>query len=536
MRFNGDMTLAAALEQGPVHFLGLGGAGVSGAARVLLARGVSVTGHDRAPSDLLRAFQRDWPQVAVATGASDAAHLPAHTALVVRSAAVPDDDPQVVAALARGLAVLKYAELLGRLAAPETGLAVAGTHGKTTTSWMLWQVLLALDAAGYGRAPSASRPGALVGGLLPIAADSWVAQASATSGSVNALAPAANGWFAMEACEYDRSFLQLDPFGAIVTNVEADHLDYYGDLAAIERAFGAFVGRVASRGLVVLGTDVAPVVEQAAFSDVWRLGREISVHPAGLGARGRRFQLRGPGWATPPIELNVPGAYNVSNAALALALGIGLTLRARAVPRDEWNQVAAAAARGVEAFMGSGRRFELWGCCGLNDAVRVVHDYAHHPTELAALLSATRETYPSVQIHVLFQPHQASRTARFLREFAEVLSVSPERRLDRLVVAPVYGARRHIDGAFDAGSEALAALAMESSDPGSRAFACAPASLAEATDAFTRGLELDQPTIALVVGAGDVEDVRGPLLAALEQSSKQDLSNRAPVPLEELQR
>ena len=117
---------------------------------------------------------------------------------------MPDDDPQVLAALERGLPVLKYAELLGRLAAPETGLAVAGTHGKTTTSCMLWHVLLAIDAAGFGRAASDSRPGALVGGLLPIRAGGWVAEASGTSGLVNALAPAANGWFAMEACEYDR--------------------------------------------------------------------------------------------------------------------------------------------------------------------------------------------------------------------------------------------------------------------------------------------------------------------------------------------
>ncbi len=502
--------------------LGLGGAGVSGAARVLLARGVRVTGHDRAPSDLLRAFASDWPAVTISTGASAATHLPTDAALVVRSAAVPDDDPQVLAALERGLPVLKYAELLGRLAAPETGLAVAGTHGKTTTSWMLWHVLLAIDAAGFGRAASDSRPGALVGGLLPIRAGGWVAEASGTSGLVNALAPAANGWFAMEACEYDRSFLHLDPFGAIVTNVEADHLDYYGDLAAIERAFGAFAGRVASRGLLVLGADVAEVVEQAAFADVWRLGRELTIHPVGLGERGRRFQLRGPGWATPPVELNVPGAYNVSNAALAMALGIGLTLRAHgqgtnAVPREMWSQVAAAAARGVQAFEGSGRRFELWGTCGPQGLVRVVHDYAHHPTELNALLAATRETYPGAHIQVLFQPHQASRTARFLGEFADVLSVHPDRRLDRLVLAPVYGARRHIDGAFDAGSEALAALAMERSAPGSPAFACAPSTLAEATQVFAQGLDLNQPTLALVVGAGDVEEVRGPLMAALDQ-------------------
>lgn len=503
---NESPSMRAPGMSGPVHFLGLGGAGVSGAARVLAARGVTVSGHDRAPSDLLRAFQRDVPAAAVTVAPSAAEHLPWDAALVVRSAAVPDDDPQVALARERGLPVLKYAELLAALPAPGRGLAVAGTHGKTTTSWLAWHALLGIVEAGLAQ----GLPGALVGGLVAAEPGGLVDRVLGTRASeplrLNAHAGDAGGWFVVEACEYDRSFLQLDPGGAIVTNVEADHLDFYGDLAAIEKAFGLFAGRVQARGLLVLGSDVPEVVEAGAEADVWRLGRELRVEALGLGRAGRRFRLIGPGWATPVVELGVPGAYNVSNAALALGLAIGLAVRD--LPRERWDDVAAAAARGVMGFMGSARRFELWGEHG---AVRVVHDYAHHPTELAALLAATRETFPEHQLHMLFQPHQESRTARFLEGFAKALAPRPDARLDRLVVAPVYGARRHIDGANAAGSEALAERVNAL---GGLDVATAPAALGAATVEFCMGLDPAVPTIALVVGAGDVEEIREPLFAA----------------------
>jgi len=476
-----------------VHLLGLGGAGVSGAARILAARGHTVTGHDRAESELLRAL---GDLVAYSIGDSSAEALPGEARLVARSAAVPDDDPQVRAARERGLPVIKYAELLGRLAPTGTGLAVAGTHGKTTTSWMLWHALEALAIAGFGRVASA-QPGALVGGLNPKLAS-------------NALPGDSGGWFAMEACEYDRSFLKLAPFGAIVTNIEADHLDYYGDLAAIESAFASFLIRTDAGGLIVLGDNMPASVEAAAHAEVWRLGRELTVLDDGPIDGRRRFVLRGPGWATPPVHLAVPGAYNVENAATALGLAIGLATRN--APRRDWPRIAAVAAAGVMSFEGAGRRFESWGSF---QGIPVVHDYAHHPTELAGLLSAAREAFEGRELCLLFQPHQASRTARLLDDFAAVLAPSASgAHADQLIVAPVYGARLHIDGAHTAGAHELAAAV--------RALGGAAASadtLPRSIEAFADCLLSATNPVAFVVGAGDIEDARAPLFQALQTAT-----------------
>lgn len=478
-----DSILIPALPR-EIHLIGIGGAGVSGAARILAARGHRVTGHDRAESELLRALDG---LVHVEVGPSTAASLPAGARLVVRSAAVPDRDPQVLAAHERGIPVIKYAELLGRLPAAGTGLAVAGTHGKTTTSWFLWHVLEALAKAGLGRGESRA-PAALVGGL------------NGRLGS-NAFAGERGGWFALEACEYDRSFLKLDPFGAIITNVEADHLDYYGSLAAIEAAFASFLVKTDAAGLVVLGQGVPPGVEEAAHAEVWRLGRELTLVDEGPIEGRRRFILRGPGWATPPVHLAVPGAYNVTNAALALGLAIGLATRR--APREEWPRIAAVAAAGAMSFEGAGRRFESWGLFG---GIEVVHDYAHHPTELACLLSAAREAFAGRELCLLFQPHQASRTARLLEDFAAVLA-----DCDRLIVAPVYGARLHIDGHNAAGAPELAA-AVEAL--GGRA--AAAGSLPESIQLFVEELADARDPVAFVVGAGDIEEAREPLSRALE--------------------
>ncbi|MEO0661565.1 MAG: Mur ligase family protein, partial [Planctomycetota bacterium] len=279
-----------------IHLLGAGGAGLSGAGRILRARGHRITGHDREASPFTAALADDG--VFVDVGESVADRLPADAQLVVRSAAVADDDPQVVEAEERGVRVLKYAELVARLAPEGRTLAVAGTHGKTTTSWMLHG---ALDAMG------GPRPGALVGGLH-------------TGLGTNAVPGGPGGWFALEACEYDRSFLHLAPTGAIVTNVEADHLDCYGTYEELERAFCRFVAAVEPSGLVVLGPDVPDALAHAARARVWRMGRELHVDLLAEDRGVFRFRLRGPGWATPAIELMLPGRFNVDDAAMAMAL------------------------------------------------------------------------------------------------------------------------------------------------------------------------------------------------------------------------
>lgn len=464
-----------------VHLLGAGGAGVSGLGRILWARGVRLSGHDRADSSMLAALVAEDAALegSFALGESKAELLPSDVEVVVRSAAVPNDDPQVLGARSRGIPVWKYAEALGRLCPPRRTLAVAGTHGKTGSSWMLWHAL-----EGVGRHLGAPLSGALVGGTCRRL-------------RTNALAGHRSGLFCVEACEYDRSFLQLAPLGAIVTNVEEDHLDYYGTFGAIKEAFARFADRLDPDGLLVLGRDVPPEVEHASRATVWRLGRELEVELLGESRGAFTLRLLGPGWATPALELAIPGRFSVENAACALGLAIGISARrARVDP----GTIAAAAAQGVERFAGVERRFEPWGSAG---DVHVVHDYAHHPTEVRVTLEAARRAFPRMPLFVLFQPHQHSRTARFLEDFAEAL-----RFADHVVVADVYGARTHRDGEWRAGAADLVAAlrrrgigAQEGGLP-STAAACFAACL-------------PAPAAAFVLGAGDIDGVRGELLAQL---------------------
>lgn len=475
---------ATAMESGAggaiprrVHLVGIGGAGLSGAARILAGRGHRVSGSDRAPSPFTDALAALGVELEL--GPARRA-LPAEVELVVRSAAVPLEDPHCAAALARGVPVIKYAELAGRLAPAGRTLAVAGTHGKTTTSWLCYHALRGIEELLGGRAPAS---GALVGGI------------EAELGT-NALAEGPGGWFAIEACEYDRSFLQLRPAGAAITNVEADHLDYYGTLDAIEEAFARFADLVAPTGVLVAGREVPERVLGSARARVLRLGAELSVTLTGT-ERGRfRFRLAGPGWATPEVALAIPGCFNVDNAALAIALAVELAGRAYCL---EPQLAAEAAARGVERYRGARRRFESWGSAG---GVEVVHDYAHHPTEVRVTLEAARRAFPGRPLAVLFQPHQHSRTARFLAEFVESL-----RGVERAVIADVYGARAHVDSVAAGAPELALGLRRAGVD------ALAGGELARSVDALLE--RLPEGAAVFVLGAGDVESIRDDLFQKL---------------------
>jgi UDP-N-acetylmuramate--alanine ligase len=488
-----------------VHLLGAGGAGVSGAALLLRAAGHRVSASDRAESEHTRMLRAAGIDVRV--GDEDQ-HLPEGVGLLVRSAAVPESDARVREAQERGVPVLKYSELLGRITPAGRTLAVAGTHGKTTTSWMLQHALrglcdtLRVDEAARARRPDAPRPGALP---APGALIGGVCREQ----GVNALRQESGGWFAVEACEYDRSFLQLAPAGAVITNVEADHLDYFGDLDAIKGAFARFADRVHPDGLLAVGPELPRRVEAGARCPVWRLGRDLKVQLLSERAGCFSFRLRGPEFTVEELRLAVPGRFNVDNAALAIALCVGLAAR-------EWcldpEAAAHAAARGLERFRGSQRRFEPWGEVG---GVSVVHDYAHHPTEVRVTLEAARRALPGRPLHVLFQPHQYSRTARFLREFAESLAFA-----DRVTVAEVYGARAHIDGETSAGAEELVdqarALGVDAHTGGP---------LRTAVKRFVGGLPT--PCAALVLGAGDVGGIRDELLGELALSRALESRSRA---------
>ncbi len=470
-----------------VHVLGGGGAGVSGAARILRTHGHVVSAGDRAASEHTQ--QLAALGVELFLGERECARVPGEAQLVVRSAAVSENDPAVQTALARGLSVIKYSELLARLCPAGRTIAVAGTHGKTTTSWMTYHALRALArSAGAPGSPldgmAFSAPGALIGGICRTL-------------DTNACAAQPGGWFVVEACEYDRSFLQLSPRAGAITNLEADHLDYYGTMDALEGAFARFADRLHPDGLLVVGKDVSRTVEQAARCEVWRLGREIKLRLLAERTGYFAFALSTPRFHLDHVVLGVPGQFNVDNAALALALTIATAAKeAQVEPLD----LALAATRGLEAFRGTRRRFEPWGEV---NGVRLVHDYAHHPTEVRVTLETARRVHPGLALCVLFQPHQHSRTARFLTEFAEAL-----RFADRVVVADVYGARSHIDGEHQAGAadlvDALEAMGVD---------ACAGGDSASAAELFCRTIPV--PCAAFVLGAGDIVDTKHVLLEAL---------------------
>ena len=459
-----------------VHLLGAGGAGLSGAARILVGRGHQVSGQDRAESEFSRGLREIGVEV---QNEGDVPGLPAGVELVARSAAVDDRHPLVLEAASRGVPVLKYGDLLARLVPEGLGIGVAGTHGKTSTSWMLYEALRAV--AQVASSPGA---GALVGGVH-------------RERMTNAVAPEPGGLFVFEACEYDRTFLLPEPVAAIITNVEADHLDVYETLDAVEAAFAAFASKLPSSGLLVASSDVPERVLQAAGCRVWRLQRELDLRFTGEHAGCSRFVIAGSSFEAPEITLSVPGEFNAVNAALAIACAVGQY----AGHSVDTSLLAKAAAEAVAGFSGTARRFEPWGEVS---GVPVVHDYAHHPTEIRATLLAARRVFPLRKLHVLFQPHQVSRTARFLEGFAEELA-----RADHVVVAGIYGARTQTDE-WSVGADDLARVVCEA---GGKALAVQDVSAA--ADEVLASLDPEGQPVILVLGAGDVDAVKEELLGGL---------------------
>jgi UDP-N-acetylmuramate--alanine ligase len=464
--WSGD-EISGASELGRVHFIGIGGAGMSGIARIMLARGIPVSGCDTRDSRALAALR-------VRGGDVHVGHDPAHVAdadTIVVSSAIRPTSTEVSEAVRLGRPVLPRAAALAAVMADLRGVAVAGTHGKTTTTSML---TVALQACGLD-------PSYAIGGDLNEPGS------NAHSGT--------GEFFIAEADESDRSFLLLAPEAVVVTNVEADHLDNYGDAAAVHEAFRQFIGRVRPGGCVALGADDAGSL--ALVDDVRRqhLGlvtfgtdpaADVRIDDLRLEAGRSSFQVVASGRRLGAVQLQVPGIYNARNAAGALAVGIQLGL-----PFGDM-------ARGLAGFTGARRRFEPKGS---NGGVRVYDDYAHHPTELRAVLTAARQTAAGGRVVVVFQPHLYSRTAQFAPEFAEALGLA-----DVAVVMDVYAAREDpvpgVTGAVIADAVPL---------PGDRvrfepSWSAVPATVAELTRAGD---------LVLTVGAGDVTLLGPEILAAI---------------------
>ncbi len=471
------------------HLVGVGGAGMSGAARLLAARGVTVTGSDGSPGPGVYAVRASG--IPVALGHREE-NLPPEATLVVRSLAVPDENPEVAAALRRGLDVISYPQLLGRFVSEKIGIAVAGTHGKTTTSGMIAHTLV-----------SAGRdPGVMIGG-----------EVATIGGSSRA---GRGDFFVAEACEYRRAFRALKPHVAVITSIEEDHLDYYKDLAEIEQAFGEFAAALPRDGMLVANADDAAVMRvlvRAASSRVWTYGLDV---PGAVTARVKllhrervEFELCQEGQAVGEVALRVPGRHNVSNAcgAAAACLAVGVSP----------SEVCA----GLSTYPGARRRFEVVGEAG---GVIVVDDYAHHPTAVRVVLQAARQRFPLRRIVAVFQPHQGNRTRHLLRDFARALAMG-----DRVILPEIYFVRESVEERRKISS---ADLAREIQRLGMGA-----EYVEHASDLFpTVVRELRAGDVAVVMGAGDIAGFAQKLVGALRVRAARAGTRMAGPPAPELPR
>jgi UDP-N-acetylmuramate--alanine ligase len=464
-------------DLGRVHFTGIGGAGMSGIARIMIARGVTVSGSDSAGSELLASLAALGADVHVGHAAANLADADT----VVVSSAIRPDNPELAAARVRGLRVLHRAAALASLMLGRRGVAVAGTHGKTTTSSMITTALRRCGAD----------PGYVVGGILSETG------LGAEDGS--------GGVFVAEADESDGSFLMLSPEAAVVTCVEADHLDNYAGLAEIEGTFAAFARRIVPGGVLVACADDPGARSLAAAAAALPIRvrtygeaddadyRITSVVPRGMSVSlevhgAPRSGPGGPGQVAPVrLEVGVPGRHNALNAAAAYAAVLELGL-----PAVRAGQVAG----GLAAYRGARRRMEPKGEAG---GVTVLDSYAHHPTELAADLRAARDIAPAGRVIAVFQPHLFSRTRIFASQFGAALGLA-----DEVFVLDVYPAREDPE-------PGVTGELVASAVPGGRAVfladrAAAPAAVA---DAARPG------DLVLTMGAGDVTALGPPIVAAL---------------------
>ena len=385
-------------ELGAVHFVGIGGSGMSGIARLMLGAGHRVTGSDVRDSANIAALRELGADIAIG---HDAANLGDDVDTVVVTGALWLDNPEYQLALERGLPVLHRSQALAALIAGQRLVSVAGAHGKTTSTGMIITGLLELG----------EDPSFVNGGVIE---ELGVSSASG-QGEL----------FVVEADESDGSFLLYDTSVALITNVDPDHLDHYGSRDAFEQAFVDFADR--ARELVVISSDdagAARVHERLSHPRVVTFGEaaDATVRVHSIDTAGPvSFTISYDG-AEYAARLRIPGRHNAINAAGAFAVLVGLGFD------------PTASLAGIARFAGTGRRFELHGTVG---GVSVYDDYAHHPTEVAAALAAARTVVGAGRIIAVHQPHTYSRTQTFAKEFAEVL----EQYADETVVLDVYGAR-----------------------------------------------------------------------------------------------
>ena len=382
------------------HLVGIGGVSMSSLAEVLNGMGICVTGSDMSESANVLALRAAGIKV---YHGHEAANITDDVEFVVRTAAVHDDNPEIIAAREKGIPVFERTQAWGAISKDySNALCISGTHGKTTTTSMCTHILMAAD----------KDPTVMIGGTLPLL------NAGHRVGHGNTII--------MEACEYYNSFLSFHPTVAVILNVEADHLDFFKDLADVQRSFRAFAERVPADGYVVANADDPNTVDCLRGIDrkiiTFGLNDNADVYAENiefLGANAQ-FDVMYKGNKFTDVTLHVPGLHNVKNALAATAASICLGIRPHAVKY------------GLAGFNGAGRRFEFKGKFNGAD---VYDDYAHHPGELKVLLDAVKQLNYKRTI-LVFQPHTYSRTAALFDDFVQQL-----RRPDLLILAEIYAAR-----------------------------------------------------------------------------------------------
>ncbi|MDK1029298.1 MAG: UDP-N-acetylmuramate--L-alanine ligase [Anaerolineae bacterium] len=459
-----------------VHFIGIGGSGLSAIARLLLERGDIVTGSDRELTPFAADLQKAGATVYIG-------HHPRNIGgadWVVRSSAIPDDNEEVVAAQTANINVYKRSDFLGELMADKTGIAVAGTHGKTTTTAMIAWILIELNR----------NPSFIVGSIM-------------SNLGVNARAGKGKA-FIIEADEYDRMFLGLKPHIAIVTNIEYDHPDFYPTYEDMYAAFEEFVDLLPADGTLVVCADDSganSLINHARKAEIavvgYSLPGEKTINsPTWVQARGLRPNSLGgfsfevasnlnSDLSSIKVDLQVPGEHNVRNALAALAI-VGLL-----------GLSPQQAAKALAKFIGTSRRFEVRGEV---DGITVIDDYAHHPTEITATLSGARARYPKRQIWAVWQPHTYSRTKEFFLDFSRAFKDA-----DKVIVSEVYAAREPKEEFSSA--EIVSAMPH----PSARFIA----TLEEISQHLIKLLQSED--VLLVLSAGDADQISTDVLAGLQE-------------------
>ena len=400
-----------------IHFVGLGGIGVSAIARYFATQGAKVSGSDRSDFDGAKELRKRGIKVFIK---HDAKNLPAKTEAIVYSSAVPYDNPELELARTKGIPMFKYVEALGEIMKGKYGIGVSGTNGKTTTTAMLGKILEA----------DKMDPMVIVGGKVP----NWDANLRLPNLPRSVLGK--NGGlpiprtdlgkelFVVEACEYRRHFLKLAPKAIVLTNIEAEHLDYFKDIEDIKNAFSDYVGKLPKDGFLVYNADDKNVVEVVKKTSARKISCSLKKKADAVAKNIRYekgdqvFQVWWKGKDLGDFKIGVPGIFNVMNAleALACALVLGVN--------------PESAKKALAKFHGTWRRFERVGKAG---KTIVISDYAHHPAGVGATIQAAKELYPGKKVLFVFQPHQKDRTLKLMSEFAEVLQTA-----DDLILSEIY--------------------------------------------------------------------------------------------------